>query len=282
MKRALTAIISVFLIFGVAGSGNAQVPVLKSTLQEVRKSVEDLLETKDSDELAPEEKEKQELETRRATLAKVILLAVMETDDIGAKLDALANLGDEQKEIRGAYKEKMKEYREYYREVEIKFEKNPNLEEMKGLAADIKNWREETYDAGIRPVVNFIFVYQGKHIFGVAEKRLGKIAADVSKLKGRSDKFGELEKLLNQSGGLLEESRLVLGQAEESLWREINPPSVATSTAMTSGDAGAEPAAETDALLVPDAPDIKDLAKQSLEKIKAAYQIFLKMSRLAK
>lgn len=282
MKRALTAIISLSLIFGLAGSSHAQVPVLKSALQEVQKSVGDLLETKDSDDLTPEEKEKQEMETRRATLAKVILLAVMEIDDIGAKLDALAHLDDGQKEIRDAHKKKMEEYREYYREVEIKFEKNPNPEEIKGLAADIKNWREETYNSGIRPVINFMFVYQGRQIFGVAEKRLGKIASDVSKLKGKSDKFGELEKLLNQAGTLLEESRAVLNRAEETLWQEINPPVSATSTAIIGGDSGAKPAEETETLLAPEMPDIKDLAKQSLEKIKSAYQIFLKMSRLAK
>ena len=150
MKRALTAIISLSLIFGLAGSSHAQVPVLKSALQEVQKASATFLETKDSDELTPKKKKSRKWKRAGRRSPKSFFLAVMEIDDIGAKLDAFAHLDDGQKEIRDAHKKKMEEYREYYREVEIKFEKNPNLEEMKGLAADIKNWREETYNSGIR------------------------------------------------------------------------------------------------------------------------------------
>jgi hypothetical protein len=281
---------------------------LESTLEGVKGQVENLVTAKD-------EKSGGELGLRIETFKKVIEFSVSEAKDLKIKLLALDNLSEEEIAWREATVKKLNGALDYYEKEKLAVEDETeiDLDKIKELATNFKNWRDTTYLPVAERVNEFLLIHQEERAIQIAERRWTRIDEDIAKLeKAKIKGVGELRNLLTDAGKLLEESKELNVRAEEA-FREsyiLLATLPATSTATSAGSStipeiltenttsststATSPARDNvsngtstnegvlEEALEPNLASIKGLVEDSLGKIKDAYRVFIEMSNLVR
>ncbi|MBI2592948.1 MAG: hypothetical protein HYW37_02250 [Candidatus Colwellbacteria bacterium] len=239
----------------------------------IDKSVSDLGNVKDDTELSPEEKLVKELDARINILNDVISLSLKEIASQADKLEKLPRFADfsREKEMRGGFLADLDGYRVYFEDQSQKLsgligsnEDNPeNLNgELKGLAKEIKDYRDNVYNSGIAKVIEFTLLYYNEGVLGTAKTRLAKISADIGKLEGLGlIEKGSVRSRLDKASGLIATAQDLHSQAKKLVL--TSPP-------------GIDP--EKPKVIKPkNAP--RELIEKSLANIKSSYDIFIRVSK---
>jgi len=197
-----------------------------------------------------------------------IFYKVMELSE--AELKNLKDLDYSQK--KDEFLKKLSEFEVYNKEVKEKISKTETIEDLKNLAVDFKNWREETYNPQVRIMINFSLILKQKEILATTTERFEKIEKDVKKLTN----LGLEQK--QQLNSLLDIAKNRLGLANDSFQKAktvLDDYLYATSTLSTTTESTITEKQFNNF-------EFQELIKESFEKIKEVYEIFLKMSGLAR
>ena len=211
-----------------------------------------------AEELAPEEK----LGKAKEDLTKALVLSLKKVDSLKGRLNELNFPAlSREEELKNEALHDLDEYAAYYNKTKGDLEKKDNLDEVKGLAKEVKEYRDTTYTPGVEKIIRFILVFYNEDVLGVANDRLGKIEADVKKL----DKLGVVEGgafrgKLDEATNLLKEAAKLQGEAKKIIL------GTASST-----DSEREKKLST-----------KDMIEKSLNNVKTVYDIFLELNQNVK
>ncbi|MCP6720066.1 MAG: hypothetical protein KJI72_01925 [Patescibacteria group bacterium] len=298
MKKFLVAFIVLGISYSLlAASANAQSAAVQEAFENVEDQVEDLVIAKD--ENIPDD-----LAFRIETFKEVVDFSILEAKDLKIKLLSL----DQIEEDASSWKEeRIKDLNRalvHYDEQKQLIDDSEviDLETIKNIASDFKDWREQTYLPAAEQVNEFLLVEQEQNAVNIAERRWQRIDKDITKLQEANLKgVSGLRELLDKAGELIEESDEI-NQAAENLFfdryiytNSSTSSSTATTTEITDEtedqtiihteevsdepDSTGTEADATDVESVPPPPlSIKDLVRTSLTKIKEAYRIFIEMS----
>ncbi len=238
------------LSFAVPLALAGQSPAIKEPLQNLKESINDILEAKDK-------KEKPPLENQLNLLKQTFELSIAEANEITEKIGSLANLDAEAKNFKAEILGQFSDFTKYYGaalENIRSMEQGITEEEIRKLALEFKKWREETYLPSFEKAKDFILIYQTKNALIITENRYNKISDVLQKLKNALSKKGRVEGLegqLKKTGILIEEGFDLNREAEDIFWLSTSSPSHLS---------------------------IQDLVGKSFEKIRSVYQIFIEMS----
>ena len=293
----------VFLIISLisAGTANAQSSAVQNALKDVQGQVQDLVTAKD-------EGQTDDLSLRIETFKKVVDFSISEAKDIKIKLLALDKLSKEVALWRDSIVSSLNKAIDYYEDQKESLDDTNkiNLETIKKIASDFKEWRDKNYIAASSEADSYLLILQEQKAVETAMKRSERIRKDVlallkAKIKGAAqlqELLGDADKKINEAADLNKEAndffwnQYILPIALRNIENEttttssvpaatstlMNAPLFATSTATssTSTDANAtsSPIFRTSS--------IKDLVESSLSQIKGAYQIFIEMSNLVR
>lgn len=285
-----TAAVLVGLFLLAPGAG-AQTTALKKAVEEIKDSVDLLIGAKDSDS--------ESLAFRVETFKKVVELAITEAKDLKIKI-----LGFEtEDETVTAWKEsriaEINALVSYYAEQEESAVslKEPSLENLKKIAQDFKDHRENVFRPLAEEIGNFFLIQQENKALETAQKRLAKIAKDIEKLKNQKIKnIAQVDAFLEKSGKLINEGLVLNNEATDIFWEKINASSstfaeknfsaALETDQATSSEELSPPAADIGegGLIAPEIqePSIKDLVYASLNSVKGAYQTFIDLSNLVR
>jgi len=250
-----------------------------STLIEVQEDTQNLIKAKDQENPTPEEEQKLRLEI----FTKVINLSLKEVEDIINQLNALKNLNEPETALLDQLLEKFNGFLQFYNEQKENLAPTAELDlaTIKKLAQDFKDWRENTYLPIFDTATDFLLINQQKAILEMTEKRYQKISLDVAKLKKANLKgIDQLEKYLNQAADLIEAAKTIWQETQDNFWQVTTATSTATSTIASVATSTATSSAVTTEENQP--LSIKNLIRDSLNKIKEAYRIFIEMSNLVR
>lgn len=215
------------------------------------------LAVEDVGNLAPEEK----LARAKEDLTKALDLSLKKVESLKNRLNDLnfPELSREE-ELKQETLKNLDDYARYYNEAKESLEKKDNLEEVKNLAKDVREYRDTTYTPGVEKIVRFVLVFYNEEVLGVANDRLGKIEADVKKL----DKLGVIKE--GDFRGKLDEAAKLLGEAVK-----------------LQGEAKKIILATTSTELVKEKkPTAKEMIETSLNDVKTVYDIFLGLNQSVK
>jgi len=300
--RKTGRILFLFVLLGgfllVGNEAQAQSEASKKALESVKESVSVLVEAKD-------EGKTDNVAFRIEAYKKVLDFSIEEAKDLKLKL-----LVDESNATTTPWKEvsvdTLNELISFYEGEEeyVRETENVLLEDIQKRAEELKNLRESIYLPLEEEVRSFLAIEQGKKAVQMAERRWEKIKQDVRKLEHAGFETEQLESLLGDAEGLIRESREVNKEAEGLLYKHYILPvffstssdPLATSTIATSTEEVVKDAAKTTTSTektdtvaeeeVTDPPtspsSIKELARESLTKIREAYQVFIEMSNLVR
>lgn len=209
----------------------------------------------------------------------------------GAKLED----NSEFTQKRNEFLKELSDFENYNKYLKEKISKTANPEDLKNLAINFKDWREKTYNSQAQIIINFALLLKQKEVSATAIERFGKIEKDIKKLTNLGvEQTIKLTFLLNESKSKLNLADESFQKAKNILYDYLSASSsqdiIATSTISTSTIATSTIATSTEATsTIPIAPmeqfdtsKFQESIKESFEKIKSAYEIFLEMSNLVK
>lgn len=239
----------------------------------IDKNVSELGSVKDDDKLTPEEKLNRELDARINILRDVTSLSLKEIDSQNEKLEKLSKFADKsrEQELRQDFLANLDDYKTYFEDQSQKLDgliesltDNPQElnAQLKSLAKEIKDYRDTVYNPGTSKLIEFTLLYYNENVLGVAKTRLSKISGDIKKL----EKLGLLERgsaraQLDKASRLISTAQDFHSQAKNLVL--ANPL-----------DIDLEKPKVTKPKNTP-----RELIEKSLVNIKAAYDIFLKVSK---
>ncbi len=284
---------------------------IKESVQEVKDSTTNLITTKDSDILSPEEKDKQELSQRLDIFAKILNLSIKEAADTISQLKALNNLEEKAVSLREQFLKEFEGFLKFYNGQKDILEKPEEIDlaKIKEMAQSFKDWRETNYNPELAAATAFLLINRQKATLEMAGNRLTKISSDVEKLKKANlEGVDELGKLLNLASNSLREAKKKYQEAKDGFWLiEENLSAASSTTASSTLTSTSTPiASSTEKITVPEMSvsientssinststpsisiedqflSIKGLVGNSLNKIKETYQIFIEMSNFVK
>lgn len=273
---------------------------LQAPLKEVSNKVDELIELKDDNTLSDEEKEIREIRVRKEALEKIITLSLIETENLVLKLSTLELSSENQVAIKDRFVEILKNNEVYSKELgeEIK-EENLSLDDVKNLAQEYKDWRDENYNKYIKKITVFLLTFQEKQVLKTAETRLEKIMSDLKKLEDlKIIKKDDTLKFITASTKNLANAQILNSKAEEKIMlaieRDILEVASSTESMMATSTAEAmmmltvEPKEQLEEVekevatssieIILEEDEAQSLVEESLQEIKNAYANFIDIS----
>lgn len=286
----ITSLVITFLlsaiIYTTPSISYAESNTAQKALENVKESVEMLIEAKDQNEA-------NELTLRIETFKKVIDFSIAEAKDLKIKLLAMdEELPTSTVFWRESAINRLNDAINYYDDEKENIEKMEDIsvEDIKSIAGQFKKWREETYIPLQNEINDFFFIEQEQNAIETANNRLKKVGDDITKLKKAKIKnISKLEEMFKKAEKTLKESAEFHNKAEKMFGNQYIYPILYTNQNATSStstvvekitqSATSTPATSTSQYST---SSIKDFGKQSFEKIKDAYKIFIEMSNLVR
>ncbi|MFA5173253.1 MAG: hypothetical protein WC435_02550 [Candidatus Paceibacterota bacterium] len=263
----------------------------KTCNEQIEEKLNNLLLVKDDLKLSEEKKSDLEFEAKKILLDSIISCSGKELEEIKSELNNLKKLGDEDGKIREVFLLKIDEFFKFFEEKNNVFKEiKDDREKIKELAKEILDWRQNVYSPLIKKVVNFTYFFKQKNIIGTAEVRLAKISSSLKKMLSIENK--EINNLLSSSSKKISAASELNNKAY-SLINEDFKKFIEETSATSTPDAlisnqevkgedkeTSEKTEEKEEVKPEEEKEFADkLIKESLDKIKEAYQDFFKVSK---
>jgi len=291
------AVLFGFLIFS---------PVLaaENCSQVIDEKLNALLEVKDNYYIYGDEKANKMHQARQKLLSSIISCSREEIIELKENLESLKKISSEDEQIKKYFISQLEEFIKYFEAQEENFNQVKNKKDkIKDLAQEIYQWRQDTYNPLIKDIVNFSFVLKQDSIIITAFNRLNKINNSLNiilsvKNQEINNLLASAQEKITTAQDLNQQAYQLIDHNLQPLRIELNGP-VATTTPSDdqppSNEGEENPSSQTEgenedqsnqeqkvdlSEKVPALP--QDLIKQSLDKIKEAYQDFFKLSSAVK
>ncbi|KKU84841.1 MAG: hypothetical protein UY12_C0019G0006 [Parcubacteria group bacterium GW2011_GWA2_47_8b] len=229
MLKIIGALLVFVSLFAISPRVSAQSEALKSALREVSASVNN--------------------ESGDKALKKVINFLSLQIDDLTKSLNAIKSISAEQEAIRQDFLDFLNESAKYLDGLVV-----GSGSDIKALANEINNWRENAYNQRVNKITEFLMVLQTKSLLKTADTRLVKIGSDLARLRDlKILKDDKAQFLFNESNILLVAAGDLTNQAELQL-------------------------STTTIIMDERKPGVRDLVFKALTKIQQAYKRFIEIS----
>lgn len=212
-----------------------------------------------------------DLEVRKEILRQILQFSLSEIDNLKTILSKVDAENDQWQKIKDNYLKTLDEFETYYNKIQEKINNGGlTLSEIKNIASDLKDWRENTYSPQLNNIVNMALLFQNEDMLKTAFSRLDKIFNDLKKLsKQNLIKTDSLKVYFDQANRLLNEAKNNTANAKV-LFLKIEFPDESQASGKTAEDIEIESVQNRETL--------RNLIKESLKNLKSAYEIFFQMN----
>ncbi|PIR06462.1 hypothetical protein COY65_02340 [Candidatus Jorgensenbacteria bacterium CG_4_10_14_0_8_um_filter_39_13] len=281
----------------VTNLGRAQTPFLQNALKNVQEGVDELTNVKN-------ENSRESFNSRVETFKEVLNLSLSEMENIKLRLLSLDNLTKKglvlREEMISWFDKILKFYNSQKQDLKkLENDENATINDIKNLAQKFKEWRETDYLPKIDEIYNFILINLEKEAVQMAQNRFQKISRSLNQLKENNVKnLDGVFELLDKTKKIIQEGNELNQKSEDLFWQFLTPSLIEKNSSTSPTSSGEVSSTEINFLnstssnvsssttmteeINPPSPSIKDLTKESLNKIKEAYQIFIEISNLVR
>ncbi len=273
----------------------AQTPEIDQKLNETKAEVQKLADIKDKTDISDEEKGKLEIESKTKIILDVVDVSVAQIKDLESKfLSSNFPESDEWKAIKEEYTKEISSYFDFYKEEQDKIKKGDlDLNKIKEIAKEIELKKIQEIDLGAKEISNIIVVLSISDILKLADQRIDKVGADVSKIYDKNlTKANVLRDLYADARSLVLKSRQLNDTSKQVI---VNLYSIDKSTStkefvdglmnsLKEKEKMAKLKYDNEGKLIIKSDDqlmdeyLESLVVESLDTIKQAYDVFVKMS----
>lgn len=210
-----------------------------------------------------------------------------EIDGLAADLNAL-DLDDSWGAIRDRFVADLSDFKNYYKEFENKVNaEDITLADIKALAKELKDWREQNYTPELKEITNMTLIFQDESFLQTAHGRLDKVSADIKKMdKQNIIKTDALKNYFVQANKKLIDAEDSKNNGKNLFFASMNnffgfTTSTVIITVTKDNSSSTRQVALKKITAVQMAgiqSSIRDLLTGSIKNIKAAYDIFFQMN----
>ena len=220
------------------------------------------------------------LDQRKALLQDIVTTSQTEIQNLKDALNDL-KLDGAWDSARDQFLAQLATSTEYYTSLGKRVEeKDVALDDIKAIAKELKDWRENVYTAQLKAAGNMILIFQTDDVRRIVQSRNEKIGDDIKKLdRQKLVNTDALKKYLSQADKSIKNATALNAKAKDLYYKEsiapLQPKDARESdesdiTVATSSPSLQEPSDRQD--------DIRDLSKEALKELKNAYELFFKMN----
>ncbi len=256
----------------------ASLAPLKTAIQDVRESINELADVKDSSD--DSQKENKKIAAGKDTLRKIIALGEAEALALKNKLKELeieqlvaADFNFDAEGIHQNLSQMLSYFDAYYESAGKRTDNLTTYEEIRVLAQDIRVWRERVYTPGSQKILSLDLALKNKMILKIGNARFDKIVLDLKKLRNaKLISNAAIEPLLNSALGSRRIAIALDEEITEIILKMLNEYPVILGESKTNGSVH----------IIPDYRRIENLVGQSFEQIREMYKKFLEINNLVK
>jgi hypothetical protein len=184
-KYLLALLIGAFIVPG--SSVYAQSTELKAALKAVARSVDEAADQLPKKDAEVKRESEDAADARRTAIGSILDLTAAEIDDLldDKKLQAVIDKSDISLSAAATeLRTRLMMYRGYVGLVRAQLASGiRTAEEIKAIAAGLKEWREEVYEPVVRQAMNSVLVSQSAAVIETSNRRLDKVSLDVRKVQ---------------------------------------------------------------------------------------------------
>lgn len=227
-----------------------------------------------------------DIDARKQILISVLESSQTEISDLKDSLSSIDTNDDDWNKIKNSLLDTLSGFQDYYQKDEDKINDTDSpitLDEIKTLAKDLKDWRENTYSPELDKITNMILIFKTDDFLNITQSRFDKISSDVKKLdKQKLIKTDSLKSYLKQADSHLKNIKTLNDTAKKLFLKSMLPaPTDESSTSTQSlNDASKNSASDNQTAQTQEDVQgtIRKIVKDSLKELKTTYEIFFLMN----
>ena len=220
------------------------------------------------------------LDQRKALLQDIVTTSQTEIQNLKDALNDL-KLDGAWDSARDQFLTQLATSTEYYASLGKRVgEKDVTLDDIKTIAKELKDWRENVYTVQLKAAGNMILIFQTDDVRRIVQSRNEKISDDIKKLdRQKLVNTDTLKKYLSQADKSIKNATALNAKAKDLYYKESIAP-LQPKDAREPDESDIETATSSPSLQEPSdrQDDIRDLSKEALKELKNAYELFFKMN----
>jgi len=248
---------------------------LPATRQNLKESVNRFIEARDSDR-ENNLSEQNNIANRKKVISDVLDLSRQEIESVRARLNATRIDRESQLwTVRKIILQWLDSEEKYFKEIEGRLNSELSLNEVKDLAREIQNHRNEKYNANLANALDFIFTLRTLRLTDIASSRWDRISSDLQRIERAglirvnlfAPEMSEARAMIYKARSLVEKSLVQI--------KNIYLPTPEEKPTPLITEVGDNNAAIEDKQT---APTVRELCEEAIDNLKTGYDAFVRIS----
>ena len=256
----------------------ASASTLPAARQNLNESVNQLIEARDSDS-ANNLSEQNNITNRKKVISDVLTLSRQEIESVRARLNATRIDRESQLwTVRKIILQWLDSEEKYFKEIEGRLNNELSLNEVKDLAREIQNHRNEKYNANLANALDFIFALRTLRLTDIASNRWDRISSDLQRIERAglirvnlfAPEMSEARAMIDKARSLVEKSLVQIKNIYLPTPEEKPTPIVTEVSNDDTTDTTIEDKQIT--------PTVRKLCEEAIDNLKIGYDAFVRIS----
>ena len=266
------ALVMVFVTPSIASIASAS--TLPAARQNLDESVNRLIEERDSDSVN-NLSEQNNITNRKKVISDVLALSRQEIESVRARLNA-ARIDRESQlwTVRKIILQWLDSEEKYFKEIEDRLSEELSLNEVKDLAREIQNHRNEKYNANLANALDFIFALRTLRLTDIASNRWDRINSDLQRIERAGlIRVNLFTPEMSEARAMIDKARLLVEKSLVQIENIYLPTPEEKPTPLVT-----EVSDDTTIENKQIAPTVRELCETAIDNLKTGYDAFVRIS----
>jgi len=278
IHHQIKIILAFALVMAFVTPSIASASTLPDARQNLNESVNRLIEARDSDS-ENNLSEQNNITNRKKVISDVLALSRQEIESVRARLSATHIDRESQLwTVRKIILQWLDSEEKYFKEIEGRLNSELSLNEVKDLAREIQNHRNESYNANLANALDFIFALRTLRLTDIASNRWDRISSDLQRIERAglirvnlfAPEMSEARAMIDKARSLVEKSLVQIKNIYLPILEEKPTPLVTEVNDDDTTDTTIEDKQTT--------PTVRKLCEEAIDNLKIGYDAFVRIS----
>ena len=274
IHHQIKIILAFALVMAFVTPSIASASTLPAARQNLKESFNQLIEARDSDS-ANNLSEQNNITNRKKVISDVLTLSRQEIESVRTRLNT-AHIDKESQlwTVRKIILQWLDSEEKYFKEIEDRLSEELSLNEVKDLAREIQNHRNEKYNANLANALDFIFALRTLRLTDIASNRWDRINSDLQRIERAGlIRVNLFTPEMSEARAMIDKARLLVEKSLVQIENIYLPTPEEKPTPLVT-----EVSDDTTIENKQIAPTVRELCETAIDNLKTGYDAFVRIS----
>ena len=274
IHHQIKIILAFALVMASVTPSIASASTLPDARQNLNESVNRLIEARDSDS-ENNLSEQNNITNRKKVISDVLTLSRQEIESVRTRLNT-AHIDKESQlwTVRKIILQWLDSEEKYFKEIEDRLSEELSLNEVKDLAREIQNHRNEKYNANLANALDFIFALRTLRLTDIASNRWDRINSDLQRIERAGlIRVNLFTPEMSEARAMIDKARLLVEKSLVQIENIYLPTPEEKPTPLVT-----EVSDDTTIENKQIAPTVRELCETAIDNLKTGYDAFVRIS----